>query len=64
MGLQFGIVGGEKTSGRQRFEGLRELLRTLQNGIVLTPKRTGFEQAIEIIIQTDHLLAQPGEMVF
>jgi hypothetical protein len=26
MGLQFGIVGGEKTSGRQRFEGLRELL--------------------------------------
>jgi hypothetical protein len=26
MGLQFAIVGGEKTSGRQRFEGLRELL--------------------------------------
>jgi hypothetical protein len=26
MGLQFAIVGGEKTRGRQRFEGLRELL--------------------------------------
>jgi hypothetical protein len=39
MGFQFDITGGEKTRGRQRFYGLRELLfvKLFEGGMITTP---------------------------